>query len=107
MSAAAARASTYRHRVPPGRRDGRDGRLHPRPIPLPQQERREMIDFSQNYFALFGLLPRYRFDPEKLDAAYRALQRAVHPDRYAAGDDAERRLALQSSARVNEAYRAL
>jgi len=66
-----------------------------------------MIDFSQNYFALFGLPPRYRFDPDKLDAAYRALQRAVHPDRYAAGDDAERRLALQSSARVNEAYRAL
>ena len=66
-----------------------------------------MIDFSQNYFALFGLQPRYRFDPEKLDVAYRALQRAVHPDRYAAAGDAERRVALQSSARVNEAYRAL
>jgi molecular chaperone HscB len=66
-----------------------------------------MIDFSQNYFALFGLPPRYRFDPEKLDAAYRALQRAVHPDRYAAAGDAERRVALQSSAHVNEAYRAL
>jgi molecular chaperone HscB len=66
-----------------------------------------MIDFSQDYFALFGLPPRYRFDPEKLDAAYRALQRAVHPDRYAAAGDAERRVALQSSAHVNEAYRAL
>jgi molecular chaperone HscB len=31
----------------------------------------------------------------------------VHPDRFAAADEAERRLALQSSARVNEAYRAL
>jgi len=66
-----------------------------------------MIDFSQNYFALFGLPLRYRFDPERLDAAYRTLQRAVHPDRYAAAGDAERRVALQSSARVNEAYRAL
>ena len=66
-----------------------------------------MIDFSQNYFALFGLPQRYRFDPETLDAAYRALQRVVHPDRYAAAGDAERRVALQSSARVNEAYRAL
>jgi len=66
-----------------------------------------MIDFSQNYFALFGLPPRYRFDPEKLDAAYRALQRVVHPDRFASAGDAERRMALQSSARVNEAYRAL
>src|SRR5437764_10940896 len=66
-----------------------------------------MIDFSQNYFALFGLPQRYRFDQEELDAAYRSLQRVVHPDRYAAAGDAERRLALQSSARVNEAYRAL
>ena len=66
-----------------------------------------MIDFSQNYFSLFGLPQRYRFDQEELDAAYRSLQRVVHPDRYAAAGDAERRVALQSSARVNEAYRAL
>jgi molecular chaperone HscB len=66
-----------------------------------------MIDFSQNYFALFGLPPRYRFDAGLLDAAYRALQTKVHPDRFAAASEAERRLALQSSARVNEAYRAL
>ena len=66
-----------------------------------------MIDFSRNYFDLFGLPERFRFDPATLDAAYRALQREVHPDRYAAAGDAERRLALQSSARVNEAYRAL
>jgi len=66
-----------------------------------------MIDFSQDYFALFGLPPRYRFDPERLEAAYHALQRAVHPDRYAAAGETERRVALQSSARVNEAYRAL
>lgn len=66
-----------------------------------------MIDFSQDYFALFGLPPRYRFDSARLDAAYRALQTKVHPDRFAAASEAERRLALQSSARVNEAYRAL
>lgn len=66
-----------------------------------------MIDFSLDYFALFGLPPRYRFDPEALDAAYHELQRAVHPDRFAAAGESERRVALQSSARVNEAYRAL
>jgi molecular chaperone HscB len=66
-----------------------------------------LIDFSQDFFALFGLPPRYRFDPAELDRAYRALQRDIHPDRYATGDERERRLALQSSARVNEAYRAL
>src|SRR6266511_241866 len=74
---------------------------------LHAQSSSRMIDFTQNYFALFGLPQRYRFDPEKLDTAYRALQRVVHPDRYAAAGDAERRMALQSSARVNEAYRAL
>ena len=31
-----------------------------------------MIDFSQDYFALFGLPPRYRFDLGGLEAAYRA-----------------------------------
>lgn len=66
-----------------------------------------MIDFSQDYFQLFGLPPRFRFDPDKLDAAYHALQRTVHPDRYAAGSESERRVALQSSAHVNEAYQAL
>jgi molecular chaperone HscB len=66
-----------------------------------------MIDFSQDYFALFGLPPRFRFDPARLDTAYHALQRAVHPDRHAAAGEAERRVALQSSARVNEAYQAL
>jgi molecular chaperone HscB len=66
-----------------------------------------LIDFSQDYFALFGLPRRYRFDGARLDAAYRALQRGIHPDRHAAKGEVERRLALQSSARVNEAYRAL
>ena len=66
-----------------------------------------MIDFSRNYFELFGLPQRFRFDPALLDRAYRDLQLAVHPDRFATGDDAQRRVALQSSARVNEAYRAL
>ena len=66
-----------------------------------------MIDFSQDYFALFGLPPRYRFDPAALDVAYHALQREVHPDRYATAGETDRRMALQSSARVNEAYRAL
>jgi molecular chaperone HscB len=66
-----------------------------------------MIDFSRNYFDLFGLAPAFRFDGAVLDQAYRQMQTEVHPDRFAGGSDAEKRLALQSSARVNEAYRAL
>ena len=66
-----------------------------------------MIDFSRNYFELFGLPSRFRLDSQALDRAYRALQTEVHPDRHTTASDAERRVALQSSARVNEAYRTL
>jgi molecular chaperone HscB len=66
-----------------------------------------MIDFSRNHFELFGLPERFRFDPALLDRAYHALQGEVHPDRHAAASATEQRIALQSSARVNEAYRAL
>jgi len=66
-----------------------------------------MIDFSRNHFELFGLPVRYRVDRAALERAYRTLQGDVHPDRHAVAADAQKRLALQSSARVNEAYRAL
>ncbi len=66
-----------------------------------------MIDFSRNHFELFGLPARYRFDAAALDHAYRTLQSEVHPDRHVGAGEAEQRRALQSSARVNEAYRAL
>jgi molecular chaperone HscB len=66
-----------------------------------------MLDFSRNHFELFDLPVRYRVDPAMLDAAYRALQTEVHPDKFAAASDGEKRVALQASARVNEAYRAL
>jgi molecular chaperone HscB len=66
-----------------------------------------MIDFSRNHFELFGLPERFRLDTQALDEAYRRLQSQVHPDRFAHGTDADKRVALQTSARVNEAYRAL
>ena len=70
-------------------------------------QQKPVIDFSRNHFELFGLPERFRFDAATLDRAYRALQQEVHPDRFAAAGETERRLALQSSARVNEAYQAL
>jgi len=66
-----------------------------------------MVDFTRNYFELFGLPVRFGIDAAELDRAYRMLQTEVHPDRFAAGTDAEKRVAMQSAARVNEAYRAL
>jgi molecular chaperone HscB len=66
-----------------------------------------MIDLSRNHFELFGLPERFHCDRAALDRAYHALQGEVHPDRFATAHEAQRRVALQSSARVNEAYRAL
>ena len=63
-----------------------------------------MIDFSRNHFELLGLRPRFRIDDVALERAYRALQLEVHPDKHASAADADRRLALQASARVNEAH---
>lgn len=66
-----------------------------------------MIDFSRNHFELLGVPERFAVDIDALERSYRALQGEVHPDRFATAADALRRLALQSSARANEAYRAL
>ncbi|PWK37930.1 Fe-S protein assembly co-chaperone HscB [Cupriavidus plantarum] len=63
--------------------------------------------FSDDYFALFGLPAQYDVDEAALDAAYRTVQSQAHPDRFASAGDAERRVAMQWAARANEAYRTL
>ena len=61
----------------------------------------------QDYFALFGLPLGYTLDLGALEAGWKRLQRAAHPDRFARADDAQKRLALQWSTRINEAYAVL
>lgn len=64
-------------------------------------------DFNQSHFALFGLPERFVLDREALDRAWRSVAAEVHPDRFANAGDAEKRVALMMSTRVNEAYRTL
>lgn len=66
-----------------------------------------MIDFSKNYFALFDLQPNFQIDLARLEQSYRALQAQVHPDKFSRADDAQRRVSMQSSTHVNEAYQTL
>ena len=66
-----------------------------------------MIDFSHDHYALFDLPRRFKIDQALLEERYRALQAGVHPDRHTSKDAAGRRLALQASSRVNEAYATL
>jgi molecular chaperone HscB len=64
-------------------------------------------DFSKNHFALFSFAPTFAVDLAALDAAYREVQREVHPDRFTGANDAERRVAAQWAAQANEAYKTL
>lgn len=65
------------------------------------------VDLGADYFAVFGLPPRYAVDRDELEARYLERAQAVHPDRFAAEDSAKRREAMERSALVNEAYRVL
>lgn len=66
-----------------------------------------MLDFSKNYFELFGMPVDFVVDTAELASRYRELQRVVHPDRYANATDQERRLSMQGATRVNEAFQVL
>lgn len=65
------------------------------------------MDFNQDFFTLFQLPRRFALDRTALDAAYRRIQGEVHPDRFVASPEAERRLALQWATRANEAHQTL
>ncbi|MDR1660848.1 MAG: Fe-S protein assembly co-chaperone HscB [Azoarcus sp.] len=65
------------------------------------------VDFSLDYFALFGLPRRFGIDEADLDRAWRALQTEVHPDRHARLPGDERHHAMRGALRVNEAYATL
>ena len=65
------------------------------------------FDFSRNYFELFDLPASFEVDQSQIEQKYRDLQSAWHPDRYADADDGARRLAVQTTSFINEAYQVL
>ena len=66
-----------------------------------------MISLQANDFALFELPQQFAIDRAQLDERWKALQRQVHPDRFAAEGAAAQRVAMQWSVRINEAYQRL
>ncbi len=62
---------------------------------------------TQNYFEIFDLPTSYDIDLTELSTRYRKLQTAVHPDKFANASDLERRISMQQSALINEAYQTL
>lgn len=64
-------------------------------------------DSARNFFEFFDLLPGFEIDLDALTTRYRELQRTVHPDRFAQASAQERRLAVQTAANINDAFRTL
>jgi molecular chaperone HscB len=62
---------------------------------------------QKNYFDLLGLTKCYAIDPDNLERAYLAVQKVVHPDRFAGASEMQRRFALQLAAQVNQAHQIL
>ncbi|QDV91059.1 Co-chaperone protein HscB [Phycisphaerae bacterium RAS2] len=60
-----------------------------------------------DYFELFGLARAYQVDVAALQAAYMAISRNIHPDRFALADAAIQSAAMRASAIVNRAYETL
>ncbi|MET4580296.1 Fe-S protein assembly co-chaperone HscB [Ottowia thiooxydans] len=65
------------------------------------------MNLQSTDFELFGVAPRFTQDLAYLDARWKELQRQVHPDKFATQGAAAQRVAMQWSARINEAYRRL
>ncbi len=65
------------------------------------------VDLTQNYFELFGFSEKYIIDQEQLSEKYRSFQSAWHPDKFANANDQERRISVQTTAFINEAYATL
>jgi molecular chaperone HscB len=62
---------------------------------------------GKNHFELFGLPVTFDLDVDDLASRYREMQRSVHPDRFASASDQDRRLSLQMTALINEAFQTL
>ena len=66
-----------------------------------------MVSLNDSHFDLFHLPAQFALDDAALDSAYRTVQTQVHPDRFAAAGDAQKRVAMQWATRANEAYQTL
>jgi len=68
-----------------------------------------MIDdlFSKNFFEIFDVAVSTDIDLIKIGDVNRELQKNVHPDRFAQASEHDRRVAMQQTSLVNEAFQTL
>jgi molecular chaperone HscB len=62
---------------------------------------------AEDHYVLFALPREFALDPRLLEQRFRDLSRQVHPDRFARAEPRQRRIALDRTTRLNDAYRVL
>ena len=65
------------------------------------------VDLTRNYYELFEMPVQFELDYDHLTSRFRALQKALHPDRFAGATETEKRWSVQAASFVNEAYQTL
>ncbi|MCW8922776.1 MAG: Fe-S protein assembly co-chaperone HscB [Gammaproteobacteria bacterium] len=62
---------------------------------------------TQNFFELFDVPVSFEVDLDLVQQRYRELQKAVHPDKFVSASDQEKRISMQQTSWINEAFNAL
>ncbi|WIO75242.1 Fe-S protein assembly co-chaperone HscB [Porticoccaceae bacterium LTM1] len=62
------------------------------------------VEFTNNYFEIFGIPETFSPDLAALSDRYRELQKEFHPDRFAGKAERDRLLAVQWAATINQAF---
>ena len=62
---------------------------------------------TQNYFELFNLPEKFQIDLEMLQENYRAIQKEIHPDRFATSSENEKIQSMIKSTQTNDAFQTL
>lgn len=60
-----------------------------------------------DYFALFGLSPRFNIDLNVLEKHFKKMQAEVHPDRFVTASDTEKLKSMHLATLANTAYQTL
>lgn len=66
-----------------------------------------MTEQVASHFTLFGLPQQFALSLPELEQAWKTVSARVHPDRFSTASAAEKRVAMQWSSRINEAYQVL
>ena len=62
---------------------------------------------TQNYFELFNLPEKFQIDLEMLQENYLAIQKEIHPDRFATSSENEKVQSMIKSTQANDAFQTL